>query len=178
MKLGFAMIAGLIAAAPLAAQAQSEPVPINNPNPATFQVYGLPSPPKSVKDDTVQGGRALPVAVNGVGTPYAVGVNVPITQAVKAGDKLNLMFFARLQKAEPGVTATKIAGQIQLSGAPYTAIAGKQVDLTSEWKLFTLEAIADKDYAKGQLTAAFHINTGKQTVALGLVAVFDYGKQP
>jgi hypothetical protein len=176
MKPGIFFVAALIAAAPLSAQAQDAPAPINNPNPATFQVYGLPSPPKSVKDDTVQGGRALPVSVTGSGTPYAVGVNVPLTQAVKAGDKLNLMFFAKLQAAEPGVTTSKIAAQIQLSSAPYTAIASKQVDLTSEWKLFTMDAVADKDYAKGQLTAAFHINTGKQTVALGLVAVFDQGR--
>ncbi|MES2986518.1 MAG: carbohydrate binding domain-containing protein [Pseudomonadota bacterium] len=175
MKFAIAMVAALVATAPFAAQAQ-DAAPINNPNPASFQVYGLPSPPKSVKDDGVQGGRALPVTVTGSGTPYAVGVNVPLTQAVKAGDRLTVMFYAKLQKAEPGVTTTKITGQVQLSGAPYTAIASKPVDLSPEWKLFTFDAVADKDYAKGQLTAAFHVNTGKQTVALGVVAVFDKAK--
>lgn len=171
MKL--AIIAALIATAPCIASAQDDPGQlVSNPNPASFQVYGLPSAPKSVKDDSVQGGRALPVAVSGNGTPYAVGVNVPLIQSIKAGDKLTMMFYAKLAKAEPGVTTAKIAAQVQLSSAPYTAIASKPFDLGTEWKLLAVTAVADKDYAKGALTAAFHINTAKQTIALGPVAVF------
>lgn len=180
MSLRTALVLGLLAvsaaAAPFAAQgmgSQDDPGPmVNDPNPATFQVYGVPSPPKSVKDDAVQGGRALNIPVTGSGTPYAVGINVPITNPIKAGDQLTVMFYAKLQKAEPGVTSAKITAQVQLSSAPYTAIASKPVDVPMEWKLFTANAVADKDYAKGALTAAFHINTGKQTIGLGLVAVF------
>jgi hypothetical protein len=180
MSLRTALVLGLLAvpaaAAPFAAQgmrSQDDPGPmINDPNPATFQVYGIPSAPKSVKDESVQGGRALNVPVTGSGTPYAVGVNVPLNKPVKAGDQLTVMFYAKLQKAEPGVTSAKVTAQVQLSSAPYTAIAGKPFDVPTEWKLFTVTAVADKDYSKGSLTAAFHINTGKQTIGLGLVAVF------
>ncbi|MEI9927696.1 MAG: hypothetical protein WDN44_08295 [Sphingomonas sp.] len=35
---------------------------------------------------------------------------------------------------------------------------------------------ADKDYPKGALNAAFHLNTGRQTIALGIVAVLDQGQ--
>jgi hypothetical protein len=165
-----------VLAVPLAAAQDDPGQMINDPNPATFQVYGVTPAPKSVKDESVQGGRALPVAVTGSGTPYAVGINVPITQPIKAGDHLTMMFFAKLQKAEPGVTSAKIAGQIQLAGAPYTALVSQQFDVPAEWKLFQITAVADKDYAKGTLNAAFHVNTGKHTMALGLVAVFDKPK--
>ena len=179
MSLRFALALGLLAA-PFAGLA-AMPAPqaddamgtmINDPNPSTFQVYGVTPAPRSIRDDTVQGGRSLHVPVTGSGTPYAVGVNVPIIQPVKAGDHLTLMFFAKLEKPAEGITTARIAGQIQLAGAPYTAMFSKQFDMTMEWKLYSVDGIADKDYAKGTLNAAFHINTGRQTVALGLVAVF------
>lgn len=181
MSLRIALALGL-AAAPFAALAALPPQQsdeeaarqiVTNPDPSTFQIYGLNPAPKSKKDDTVQGGRALFVPVTGSGTPYAVGINVPIIQDIKKGDRLTLMFYAKLAKAEPGVTTAKISGQIQLSAAPYTSIFGQQFDMTTEWKLFHVSGVADKDYAKGSIGAAFHVNTGKHTVALGMVAVID-----
>ena len=179
MSLRTALALGLLAvpaiAAPLAAAGMQSDDPgpmINDPNPATFGVYGVTPAPKSVKDDSVQGARALNVAVTGSGTPYAVGINVPITAPVKAGDHLTMMFYAKLQKAEPGVTSAKITANIQLSAAPYTSLVSKQFDATPEWKLFVVTATADKDYGKGSINAAFHINTGRHTMGLGLVAVF------
>lgn len=182
MSLRIALALGLLAV-PVAAfalpqQSDDEAAKqiINDPNPGTFQIYGLTPAPKSKKDETVQGGRSLSIPVTGSGTPYAIGVNVPINQDIKGGDHLTLMFYARLAKAEPGVTTAKISGQIQLSAAPYTTVFGKQFDMTPEWQLFQVSGVADKDYAKGTATAAFHVNTGKHIVALGLVAVIDKDK--
>ena len=143
---------------------------ITNTNPASFQAYGLTPPPKLVSDKAVQGGKALRVPLTGAGDPWSVGVNIPLIKPVKAGDKLVVAFYARLNKSD--APTAKINAQVQLSSAPYTAIAGKPFDVPAQWTLFTVKAVADKDYAKGTLTAAFHINTGKQTIGLGLVAVF------
>jgi len=180
MSLRIALALGLLAApfaaaATLPQQSDDEAAKqiVNDPNPGTFQVYGLTPAPKSKKDDTVQGGRSLLIPVTGSGTPYAVGVGSPIVQDIKAGDHLTLMFYARLAKAEPGVTTATITGQIQLSSAPYTSLFGKQFDMTPEWQLFQVSGVADKDYAKGTIGASFHVNTGKHIVALGLVAVID-----
>jgi hypothetical protein len=180
MSLRIALALGLLAA-PIAAVAalpqQSDEEAarqiVNDPNPSTFTIYGLTPAPKSKKDDTVQGGRSLTVSVTGSGTPYAVGIGSPIIQDIKVGDHLVLMFYAKLVKAEPGVTTATINAQIQLSSAPYTTIFAKQVELTPEWKLFQVSGVADKDYAKGTIGATFHVNTGRHTVALGLVAVID-----
>jgi len=179
MSLRTALALGLLAlpavATPLAAAGMQTDDPgtmINDPNPATFGVYGVTPAPKSIKDESVQGGRALNVAVTGSGTPYAVGINVPINAAIHAGDHVTMMFYAKLQKAEPGVTSAKISANIQLSAAPYSALVSKQFDATPEWKLFVVTATADREYAKGSVNAAFHINTGRHTMGLGLVAVF------
>lgn len=184
MSLRFALALGLVAA-PFAAiaamphQSDEEAARqiVNNPDPSTFTIYGITPAPKSKKDDTVQGGRSLSVAVTGSGTPYAVGIGSPIIQDVKKGDPLVLMFYARLAKAEPGVTTAKINAQVQVSSAPYTTIFAKEVEITPEWKLFQATGVADKDYPKGTIGATFHVNTGKQTVALGIVVVMDKAKK-
>lgn len=184
MSLRIALALGLLAA-PFAAIAALPPQTdeeaareiVNNPDPSTFTLYGVTPAPKSKKDETVQGGRSLSVAVTGSGTPYAVGIGSPVIQDIHAGDHLVLMFYAKLAKAEPGVTSSKINAQLQVSSAPYTTIFAKEVEITPEWKLFQVNGVADKDYAKGSIGATFHVNTGKQTVAIGIVAVMDKDKK-
>ena len=101
---------------------------LNNPNPASFQVYGVQPAPRTVADDGVEGGRALPVPVTGKGDAWAAGVNVPIIKPVKAGDKITIYFWARLQG---GTGSASIASaQLQLASAPYTRIFGEGVTIT------------------------------------------------
>jgi hypothetical protein len=178
LALGLFAVSSTMLASPAAAQADDAAAQamINDPNPATFAVWGVTPAPKSKKDESVQGGRAVVVPAPGGGNPWDVSVNVPITKPIKAGDKLVLMYYAKLAKLEPGQTSGRVTGQLQLSSAPYSVVIGGQVDVPTEWKLFTVEGKADKDYAKGSLNATFHLNHGKQTIAIGLVAVFDYGQ--
>lgn len=146
---------------------------ISNTNPASFQAYGLTPPPKVVNDKAVQGGKALRIPVTGEGNPWGVGANVPLIKAVKAGDKLVIAFYARLSKGD--APAAKVNAQLQLSAAPYTALFGKPFDVTPEWKLLQFAGKVDKDYPVGTIGAAFHLNTGKQVIDLGPVAVLDMG---
>jgi hypothetical protein len=148
---------------------------ITNTNPSGFQAYGFTPAPKVVKDGAVQGGTALRLPVTGSGDAWSMGVNVPLTKPVKAGDRLVLAFYARLSK--PGEGSAKIAGaQIQLSAAPYTRIFGQGFDVTPEWQFLQVGGKADKDYPAGALAAAFHVNTGKHVLDLGPVAVFNMGQ--
>jgi hypothetical protein len=147
---------------------------INNTNPASFQAYGLTPAPKVVNDKAVQGGKALRLAVPGTGDPWSAGVNVPLTKPVKAGDRIVIAFYARLSKAE--AASAKVSAQLQLSAAPYSAIFSKSFDATPEWQFLQVAGKADKDYAAGTVTAAFHVNTGKHVLDLGPVAVLDMGQ--
>jgi hypothetical protein len=181
LRFAFALAVPLMLTAPLAALAQTDDEAsqqmINDPNPATFSVWGTQTPVKSVKDDSVQGGRSVHVPVTGSGNVWDISVNVPIVKPIKAGDRLQMMFYAKLEKPAEGQTSAKIAGaQIQLSSAPYSVVMGKPFDITPEWQLFQVEGRADKDYGKGTVNATFHLNTGKHVVAMGLVAIFDKGQ--
>jgi hypothetical protein len=170
----------LALAMPIVAQGQSDEElakqMVNNADPSTYNVYGLPKKPKSVKDESVQGGRSLKVPVTGSGNPWDIGVMVPITKPIHAGDKIQMMFYAKLDKPEAGVTSAKTGAGIQLATAPYSSFMTQMFDITPEWKLFTLAGTADKDYPVGSLNASFQPNTGKHVFALGIVAVFDKGQ--
>lgn len=165
--------------APAAPAPAADPTVLNNPNTEALQVYGLPAgaQPKPIKDPKVQFGKAIRVDTPGGGNPWTVGVNSPLTSAVKKGDKVLVAFYARVEKAPDGAATAKINGQLQLSKAPYTQLFGKGFDVTSEWKLYQIVGRADRDYAAGELAVALHVNTAKQTIDIGAVAVLDYGQK-
>lgn len=182
MKLSVPFAVAMMVAAPAWAQtAPAEPEVLNNANPDTFQVYGLPggAKPKPIKDAKVQFGKAIRIDTPGGGNVWTVGVNSVLMKPVKRGDKIMVAYYARLEKGAAGATTTQIAaGQIQLAAAPYTALFGKPCDLTTEWKLCTAVGHADRDYGKGELAAALHVNTAKQTLDIGALAVLNYGQVP
>lgn len=174
-------LAGAALALPAAQTAPADPDLLNNPNPDALQVYGLPGggKPKSIKDPKVQFGKAIRIDTPGGGNAWTVGVNSPLAKPVRKGDKLMLAFYARLEKGADGAATSRIAaGQIQLSAAPYTSLFGQPFEIGPEWKLYQVSGRADRDYAKGELSAALHVNTAKQTIDLGAVAVLDYGQAP
>jgi len=180
-RLALAAIAMTIPAGLAAQTAPAEPEVLNNANPDSFQVYGLPggAKPQSVKDAKVQFGKAIRVETPGGGNPWGVGVNSPLQLGVKKGDKIVIAFYARVQKPAEGATTAEIANaQIQLAAAPYTRLFGNPVTVGPEWKLYTAAGHADRDYAKGELAAALHINTGRQTLDIGAMAVLNYGQKP
>lgn len=176
------MVPGAMAVAPLIAQTAVDPDILNNPNPDALQVYGLAGggKPKPIKDEKVQFGKAIRIDLPGGGNPWSVGVNSPLLKPVKKGDKITVAFYARLEKGAEGATTGRIhAVQLQLSAAPYTALFSKQnLDIDGTWKFFHVTGKADRDYAKGELSAALHVNTAKQTIDIGAVAVMNYGQVP
>jgi hypothetical protein len=179
MSLRTALALGVLAAslaAPASAQDDAAQQMINDPNPGFFQVWGVTPAPKSVKDDSVQGGRSVHVPTTGSGNVWDVSVNVPIAKPIKAGDHLQMMYYAKMEKPSAGETGATINAQLQISAAPYSVVMGGPQQITTEWKLYVVEGRADKDYAKGTVNATFHLNSGKHTIAMGLVAVFDKGQ--
>jgi hypothetical protein len=178
IALGLAMLAAPLAATPAFAQSDDAAAQqmINDPNPAFFKIWGVSPAPKSVKDESVQGERSVHVPTTGNGNPWDISVNVPITKPIHAGDRLQMMYYAKLEKPSAGETTASINAQLQISAAPYTVVMGGPQQITSEWKLYTVDGRADKEYAVGTLNATFHLNTGKHVIAMGLVAIFDHGK--
>jgi hypothetical protein len=178
--------AALVLAAPLAllstpaAGQQEDPLDkvINNPLPANFRVDGLRDKPKVRSDPNVQWNKALRVEVPGKApNAWAIAVAVPIKKAVKAGDKLVLAFWARLEKGENGATSTTLPyNAVQMGSAPYTALFSGPITIDSTWKLQQVEGRAAADYPADTLNATIHLATAKQVVDIGPVFVLDMGQ--
>jgi len=172
----FGAIAIAVAAVAAPATAQDDILSKIINDPGAPEVTGAKT---SVRDDpAVQGGKALRVQVPKKGAnAWDVSLRSPINKPVKAGDKLLLAFWARLDKGENGATSASLPyNAVQLAQAPYTGVFTDGVTIGPEWKMYEVKGQADKDYAAGTLNATIHLATGKQVVDLGPVFVLNLGK--
>ncbi len=170
MKLIAFAFACLAFAAPAGAQS-----PLNNPDPASLNVYGASG--TVVDDAKVPGGKAFRVIVAAKGAnTWDAAVGTPLRSPVKAGDDLVLSFWARLAEGENGATSATLPwNSVSLATAPWTPLFGQGVSVGPEWKLYEVRGKADKDYAAGALQAGIQVATGKQVIDFGPITVAKAG---
>jgi hypothetical protein len=167
----------LIALAPLAAasaQADLASKIINSPSKPN--VYGAKG--KLVKDAAMEGGNALRVTVAAKGkNNWASVVETPFVRPIKAGDKIVLMFEARLEAGEDGATTATIPySGVQMNIAPYTGVVSGKVTIGPEWKLHKVEGTAKQDFPASALKAMIQIGNAKQTIDFGPIVVLNMGQ--
>ncbi|MFL6758939.1 hypothetical protein [Sphingomonas sp.] len=172
-------------AAALIVLAPEAPAAAQDPSDLARQIINDPSNPQvagakaALRDDPkVQGGKALRITIKGKGAnPWDASVGGPIAKPVKAGDKLILAFWARLEKGENGAaTATLPYDAIQLATAPYSTVVSGSNQIGPEWKLQQVAGKADRDYPAGTLKVTIQLATAKQTVDVGPIIVLDTGQ--
>jgi hypothetical protein len=151
----------------------------------TKQIVNDPSAPEvngakaSLVDDAqVQAGKALRVDVPRKGAnPWDSIVGGAIKKPISKGDRLVLLFSARLHKGQNGATtATLPYNAIQLSAAPYSTVISGSGEIGPAWKDFQVAGIADGNYPAGALKVTIQLATAKQTVDFGPIVVLDRGK--
>lgn len=184
--------AALVMSGGAGAQSHSAPPPAAktvfstlDPNKISDLIVNDPSGPnvtgaraRLVDDERVQGGKALRIQVSGKGkNPWDASVTTPVTKAIKAGDRLLLAFWARLEKGEKGATSSDLPyNAVQMAQSPWTSLFGGPVSLTSEWKLLEVQGTANKDYPAGSLNTTMQLATAKQTIDLGPVILLNLGQ--
>jgi hypothetical protein len=102
--------------------------------------------------------------------PYDVGVNVPLTQDIKAGDIFTVAFLVRAPM-EPAGTLGKLGVRIQKDEAPYTGFGDKMLDIAPGWKRMIVRMKADADIEKGKAVLSFQLAGAKQILEIGSVFV-------
>lgn len=175
-RLMIAAAAALSLAAPIAAPAADNILDKLVNDPGSPEVTGAKA---ALRDDPkVQGGKSLRIAIARKGAnPWDVSVDSAINKPVKAGDKLLLAFWARVEKGENGgATAVLPYNAVQLAQAPYTALFNQGVTIGPQWKIYEVQGKADKDYPAGALKATVHLATARQTVDIGPMFVLDLGQ--
>jgi hypothetical protein len=145
-------------------------------DPAAPEVGGAKA--SLVDDPKVQGGKALRIQVPRKGAnPWDSSVGGAINKPIARGDKLVLLFSARLEKGENGATtATLPYNAIQLNAAPYSTVMSGSAAIGPEWKDFQVTGTSDANYKAGDLKVTVQLATAKQTVDFGPIVVLDRGK--
>jgi hypothetical protein len=171
------LLTALLAVAPVAASAQDADdlaKRIVN-DPSSPQVSGAKA---ALRDDPqVQGGKALRIQVARKGqNPWDATVGGPIAKPVKAGDKLVMVFSARLEKGESGSTTTLPYNAVQLASAPYSTVISGSNEIGPGWKQLQVTGKADRDYPANALKVTIQLAAAKQTVDFGPIIVLDMGQ--
>jgi hypothetical protein len=131
-----------------------------------------------VNDTKAQGGKALRVQVPHKGTnPWDSTVGGAIKKPIAKGDRLVLLFSARLESGENGATTAILPyNAIQLAAAPYSTVMTGAAQIGPEWKDFQVTGVADGNYPAGSLKVTIQLATAKQTVDFGPIVVLDRSK--
>ena len=131
-----------------------------------------------VDDPKAQGGKALRLQVPRKGAnPWDSTVGGPMKKPIAKGDRLLLLFSARLAQGENGATtATLPYNAIQLGTAPYSTVITGSGQIGPDWKDFQVTGTADQTYPAGALKVTIQLATAKQTVDFGPIVVLDRGK--
>lgn len=131
-----------------------------------------------VNDPKAQGGKALRIQVARKGAnPWDASVGGAIKKPISKGDRLVLLFSARLEKGENGATTAALPyNAIQLASAPYSTVMTGSSQIGPEWKDFQVAGVADGNYGPGALKVTIQLATAKQTVDFGPIVVLDRGK--
>lgn len=150
---------------------------VNAPSASAWSVSGI-NASKPYDDSTVQGGRAIRIAVPGKGANvWDIAASVAITKPVAKGDTVLLAFWARAEVPAEGQTTAILPGiRLQQTSAPYGAFAQDSAQVDGTWTMIYASGIADQDYGRGSLGVAVHLAAAKQTVDLGPAFVFDLGQ--
>ena len=130
-----------------------------------------------VDDPRVTGGKALRVQIPAKGANiWDSNVTSAIKKPIKAGDRLLMVFWARLEQGENGATSTTLPSNgAGMLSAPWTGILGGPADIGPEWKQFEFSGTASRDFAPGEAGISIQLATAKMTVDLGPIILLNLG---
>lgn len=120
------------------------------------------------------GGYAFRVKADKGRNPWDVQANSPVAGAIKEGDVVMLMYYARA--AEPAEGGSKLTARVQLAGPPYSSILDVTSDIGGEWKSYCGFRVANASIDEKKSNVSIHLATAKQVIELGPVLVFNFGQ--
>ena len=100
---------------------------------------------------------------------YDAGLNAPIRDAIKKGDKLIVAILARSKSADTSDGIGMVQLHLQQNQAPYPGWGEAGIKLTPNWRLYQWETVSEMDLPAGQGELAIHAGLAKQEIEVGPV---------
>ncbi len=152
---------------------------INNPGTkANWIIYGPGAKHQTVEARNIPGtgGQALQVNVAAAQkNAWDMGVNIPITSGIAAGDRLLIAVLARAPQASTPDALGKLGVRVQDNAPPYAGFGDAQLSLGQGWKLLQLRTEAKHAIAPSKGVVGLHLGAAAQTVEIGQVFVLNTG---
>jgi len=105
---------------------------------------------------------------------WDVGVTVPVTGAIKAGDRITFAVHARLKAADPG-TQLDIPATLEGAKAPYGEALNGTMVVTTQWQWVRISGVIAASHASGTLNAALQVGNAAKVLDLGPAVIVDEG---
>jgi endo-1,4-beta-xylanase len=161
----------------LRAQLPADARMINMPGVANWKINGNPEN-STVAAPEISGGKAISVTVDKRrDNPWDIGVAMPVTEAIAAGDTLFLAVQVRASAADNEAQSGVIASsKIEESSAPYTLIADTAAQVGDKWTTLYSIGVATQNYAAGATHITVHLGAARQTIEIGNAYAFNLGQ--
>ncbi len=108
--------------------------------------------------------------------PWSLQTSVRNNQAVKKGDALLAVFYARATQAGNGGTAQS-AFVFELGKEPYSKSSNYPFEASAQWSKFYIPMESADDYAAGEALVHFHAGYDAQAIEIGELQLWNYGRQ-
>ena len=105
---------------------------------------------------------------------WDVGATIPVTGAVKAGDRIVFAVRARLKAADPD-TQLDVPAVLEGVNAPYGEALNGTMVVTTQWQWLRVTGVVKADHAAGTLNAALQIGGAMKVIDLGPAVLVDQG---
>jgi hypothetical protein len=146
---------------------------INNDSNGTWNIQPEKPRPKYIEAKGVPGEHAFRVKAAKGRNPWDVQASSPIAGAIKEGDVIMLMYYARA--AEPAEGGSSLSARVQLNAEPYTSVLDMTSPISGEWQSYCAHRVASGSIDAKKGNVSIHLANATQVIELGPVFVFNFG---
>lgn len=175
LTLSSALALSTMAVSPATAQSSDMEL-LHNPNAIKWEHRGNDKKMSVVEADNPSGQAISARIKKRKDNPWDTALWFELDDGVEKGDKVSISFWARTAKAPKSQDNAEIVVFVGRNEEPYDYVISEDLLLESEWKLYTLEGIADADFADGRMKAEYQLARHKQTIEFGPVFVNNMGQ--
>ena len=119
-------------------------------------------------DETIWLGRAVQFASPSAGDqPWAIQASVPLSEAVAAGDRLEIAIAAKTVSASTEDGNARVGIRVQQTGEPFEGFGDNTFAVGPNWQLVRIRTTATMDLEPGSSVVALHFAGAEQVVDIG-----------
>jgi hypothetical protein len=166
-------------AAPLPPQLAGKGELISQPDNREWTFFGPETAHVQREDKTIYLGSAIQVTVAEKGVhPYDIHANVPLTEEIKAGDKLLIAVAAKTVSATTDDGKALIGMRVQWNQPPYDGFSDHSFPVGPNWQLIQIQTTAQSDIPAGKGLVVLHLAGAAQVIDLGPTYVLKLPPAP